>query len=358
MRSNKQIDFLFALFRPEFEDFILPIANELQTRRKTVAVLRGRELDNFIARIQRSQVRHPKVVITTNEVNSIDNFSNSKKVLLPHAIFLPDHIPTPISLSNPSFFYFDYYFAPNGFWMEWLLKSLMDAAYWLPIQEIKQTQKVIVPGGYIKALPSVSNIPAKNIGVKTIVYATNVFSPEHHGHRFHLDGQKVLNELAIAFPNAKILCRPHPTDSRREFVKQIQNALAHFGNIEIDTSGLPAKKFYAEADVFITDMSSTAFVHEYITARRPIFFASEETQLKNIRFFRLVEKFGHAVSTIEDLIELIKIKFERDDGLSDADLKVFQEIFLNKHNNLEQLASDLINIQKLKRMNHWLALPI
>lgn len=357
MRRNKQIDFLFALFRPEFEDFVLPIATKLQAMQMNVAVKRGPELNDFIAKIKSSKVIHPKVVITTNEVNSIAHFSRSKKVLLPHAIFLPDHTPTPISLSNPSFFCFDYYFAPNGFWMEWYLKSLIDAAYWMPIQEIEQTQKCIVPGGYVKTLPPVLTNSSKNVGVKTIVYATNVFSPELHGHRFHLDGQKILHELAVAFPEANILCRPHPTDSKREFVEKTKNALSQFRNVEFDTTGQPTKKIYAEADVFITDLSSTAFVHEYVTARKPIFFASEELQNEFTRFFKLVKKFGYAISTTQELIELIKLKFEKDDVLSETELLAFRNILLNRNNNLEQLASDLTNIKDSKRAVHWLVLP-
>jgi len=122
------LTFYLRYFALNLKIFLL-IANKRQAMQMNVAVKRGPELNDFIAKIKSSKVRHPKVVITTNQVNSIAHFSRSKKVLLPHAIFLPDYVPTEISLSNPSFFCFDYYFAPNKFWIKWFLKSLINAAY-------------------------------------------------------------------------------------------------------------------------------------------------------------------------------------------------------------------------------------
>jgi len=87
------------------------------------------------------------------------------------------------------------------------------------------------------------------------------------------------------------------------------------------------------------------------------FFASEELQDEFTRFFKLVKKFGYAISATQKLIELIKLKFKKDDVFSEIELLAFRNIFLNRYNSLEQLASKLTNIKDSKRAVHWLVLP-
>jgi hypothetical protein len=351
-RSN--IDFLFILNRPEFRDFVDPIYDALQRNGFQCLILEPQETK---ALRQTSKLDSPAVVITTNEYAEIASFSQSKKVLLPHAIFLRDSTPTPLSLGNEHFLDFDFYFASNIFWFEWIQKSLIDFAYYPPSQIRSKSEKFIVLGGYVKRLSSISSSrEAATEGSPLILYAPNVYSPELPHHRFHLDGSQILMNLAKSFPQANIVCRPHPTDANRDQTKDVIKSLVEYKNVSFDLSLTPNPDLYSRPDILITDLSTFALAHELMTNLRPIFIFNKLSPDLN-RFTQLASRFADIATNTDELVTLVKRKLDQTDTLKPSEKMIFKELFLSEINNLNQVVKDLVHIRNAKKSENWMKVP-
>ena len=354
--KHKQIDFLFVLHRPEFFDFVKPIFDTLESAGCRCLTLKSNEINDFKIRLQKRDLSEPSVVLSTNEFQEISLFENSKKVLLPHSIFIRDSTPTPDSLGFRFFSEFDFYFAPNVFWFEWIIKSLIDVSYYDHLNQ-KKKPKFIIPGGYLKKLPSTSSeFQQINNESPLILYAPSVFSPELKEHRFHIDGSKILISLAKSFPQARLICRPHPTDSHQKYIQHALSSLAEYRNVSFDFSLTPNAKLYSEPDIVITDMSGFAFTHEFVTTLKPIFmFNKFSTETK--RFAQLASTFGDIATSVEELIMLVARKLASADYLEKSEVEVFRNLFLGKVNSPNQLLIDLMSIKNSSPSVTWLEVP-
>lgn len=350
---RNRVDFLFLLNRPEFRDFIEPLVNDLEGRGYKCLALEPKHLKKK----EISGIKAPLVVITASEYPEISNFLFSKKVLLPHSIFIRDTTPTPLSLGNIHFLDFDFYFAPNIFWFEWILKSLSDIAYYSHL-EIGNSKKFIILGGNVKKLPpKIDDTQPATIETPLILYAPSVFSQELPLHRFHLDGLQILLSLARAFPRAKIVCRPHPTDMNRDYVNVIASSLTENSNIYFDLTLTPNIDLYSKPDIVITDLSGFAFTHQFVTTLRPIFIFDKQLSPSLERFTQLATRFGDVASDVEELIGIVDRKLKLSDTLEKSDAKIFRKLFLSEINNKNQLINDLIRILKRKPSKDWIKVP-
>lgn len=352
--QRNRVDFLFILNRPEFRDFIDPLISDLQSQGYNCCALEPKDL---IAN-KNHGLKAPSVVITTSEYPGISEYHFSKKVLLPHSIFIRDTTPTPLSLGNAHFLDFDFYFAPNIFWFEWILKSLFDTAYYSRVEVEKKSEKFIVLGGYVKKLPPKIYDPLPRTSETPIIlYAPSVFSPELPVHRFHLDGLQILLNLSQSFPRAKIVCRPHPTDMNRDHINVITSSLTENSNIYFDLTLTPAIDLYSKPDIVITDLSGFAFTHQFVTTQRPIFIFNKQLSPDLERFTQLASRFGDIASDVKELIGIVDRKLKWSDTLEKSNANFFRKLFLSDLNNKNQLINDLIRILKLEQSNDWIKVP-
>lgn len=352
--QRNRVDFLFILNRPEFRDFIDPLVSDLEGRGYKCLALEPKHLKKEEIR----GIKAPRVVITTSEYPKISNFYFSKKVLLPHSIFIRDTTPTPLYLGNIHFLDFDFYFAPNIFWFEWILKCLSDIAYYSHLEIEKKSEKFIVLGGCVKKLPPKIYDPQPTTSeTPLILYAPSVFSQELPLHRFHLDGHQILLNLSQAFPRAKIVCRPHPTDMNRDYINVIASSLTENSNIYFDLTLTPAIDLYSKPDIVITDLSGFAFTHQFVTTLRPIFIFDKQLSPSLERFTQLVTRFGDIASDVEELIGIVDRKLKMSDTLEKSDAEIFRKLFLSEVNNKNQLINDLIRIMKRKPSKDWVKVP-
>ena len=364
-RGEPVLDFLFLIPRPEFADFVTPMLGLLEADGYRCLAARNDEIGIFVERLQAGLVSSPRVVVSTNEISYISRFQNSKKVLLGHSFFIRDTIPTPTEQGADYFFDFDFFFAPSIFYLEWTIRALFDANYFAPHKTLREASsqglfKCVIPGGYAKKLPSIEDVAAAKEGIDhpLVLYAPSVFSPEHTGHRFHLDGREIVSALSTCLPNAIIICRPHPTDFHRETVRDAIVSFADAKNIHFSLENTPDPMLYAIPDVVITDMSGFAFVHEWLTKRRPIFMIQEEESRKHPRFISLARQFGHVVHDVDRLIAQVQAQLSGADMLSPDEVVRFNKLFGLPFNNPQALKSDLVLIHNGTSGPHWLRIPI
>lgn len=358
MKNNRpEIDFAFLLPRPEFLDFIEPIYEALKATGQKCSLLRPEEISAYPGKEKIRGSNQPKVVVSTNEIPEISRFPSSKKVLLGHSLFMRDTIPTPPEMGAVHFMEFNYFFVPTPLYMGWTIRAILDENYFSPANVTSSTAKVIIPGGYVKKLPIEKNKIQERKGKKSILYVPSVFSPEHAGHKFHLDGEKIISTLSRAFPEINIICRPHPTDRTRNYVEELVKMYASVPNVIFDLSPTPATSLYADPDIVITDMSGFAFVHQLVTRQRPIFLVSPDEANNNKRFMALVEKYGNKAGTMDELTQVIHKKLSEKEEMSKNDILAFDSIFKNPLNNVAPLQADLIRIKDGIVAEHWIHLP-
>lgn len=359
MKNNSpETDFAFLLPRPEFLDFIEPIYEALKATGQKCTLLRQEEISAFPGKEKIRKCNQPKVVVSTNEIPEISKFPNSKKVLLGHSLFMRDTIPTPPEMGATHFMEFDYFFVPTPLYMGWTIRAILDENYFPSASTSSSRTKVIIPGGYVKKLPTQKNKIQARKGKKNILYVPSVFSPEHAGHKFHLDGEKIISTLSQAFREINIICRPHPTDRTRKYVEDLVKMYASVPNVIFDLSPTPANSLYADPDIVITDMSGFAFVHQLITRIKPIFLVSAAEAINNKRFIVLVEKYGHKAESLDELKKIICSKLIKQDEISGQDLIDFKKNFENPYNSVTALQNDLLNIKNGLCASHWVHLPI
>lgn len=356
-----KIDFVFVNPRPEFADFFIPVLESLRAAGYVALILNVAETEALQEGNKRGDLPVPKVVICTNELPCIARFTSSAKVLLGHSLYIRDTIPGPIALGADHFFSFDYFFTPSTFYTEWTIRSIFDGNYVGLDKEHKgDLVKYVIPGGYAKSLPrkrSPSPRPAK---APFILYAPSVYSPEHTGHRFHLDGCEILFTLASYFPQARIVCRPHPTDREHSYIKEMIDMLnaQHVNNIEFDLSDTPDPRLYSDPDIVLTDMSGFAFVHELKTHSRPIFFIPEEEVARHPRFVALVCQFARLVRNTQQLVSVVQAQIEHGDQLTEKEAQFFESLFATPFNSVESLHADLLRIHAGQQAEHWIRLPM
>ncbi|MBV8049109.1 MAG: hypothetical protein JO171_18320 [Paludibacterium sp.] len=356
-------DFAFVLPRPEFSDFIGPILALLRGAGYQCMLLGPYEAQSLIQDCQAGRIRPPTVVVSPNEGEYISGFAGSKKVLLGHSFFIRDTIPSPIEMGADHYFEFDYFFAPSTFYAEWTIRALYDANYvglgYANAMDQGIT-KYVIPGGYAKALPPPRAPGGPRPAQPLILYAPSVYSPEHTGHRFHLDGSEILFSLARTFPHARIVCRPHPTDRDHDYVRQMMALFAaqRMDNITFDLSNTPSPTLYADPDVLLTDMSGFGFVYEMLTRQRPIFFIPEDECTKHPRFSALTCQFGRLVHNVQQLLGVVQAQLAQPDLLEGGAASLFDSVFALPYNTVDALMADLIRILKGERGEHWINLPV
>ncbi|TDR73532.1 hypothetical protein [Paludibacterium purpuratum] len=356
-------DFAFVLPRPEFSDFIGPILAKLREAGYQCMLLNPDQALALAQDCHTGQVQPPKVVISTNEGEFISGFTRSAKVLLAHSFFIRDTIPTPIEQGADHYFEFDYFFAPSTFYAEWTIRALYDANYvglgYANAMDHGIT-KYVIPGGYAKALPPARKPGGPRPEQPLILYAPSVLSPEHTGHRFHLDGNQILFSLARAFPHARIVCRPHPSDRTRDFVPHMMALFASQGmdNVSFDLSVTPPPTLYADPDVLLTDMSGFAFVYEMLTRQRPIFFIPADECAKHPRFCALTCQFARLVNNVQQLLDVVQAQLNQPDVLEGDVAALFDSVFALPYNTVDALMADLVRIHQGERAEHWINLPV
>jgi hypothetical protein len=106
-----------------------------------------------------------------------------------------DTIPTPAEMGNRYFGMFDFYFAPSQPYIDWTIRAVLDAMYFSSLDKDNKSEKVIIPGGYVKKLPFAFS--AQKDCKHKILYVPSVFSPEHTGHVFHRIGEKIIKLVNI-----------------------------------------------------------------------------------------------------------------------------------------------------------------
>lgn len=356
-----QIDFVFVIPRPEFSDFMIPIMGSLRTSGYITLLLNVAETEALLEGNKRGDLPVPKVVVSTNELPCIALFTSSAKVLLGHSLYIRDTIPGPIAQEADHFFSFDYFFTPSTFYTEWTIRSIFDGNYvGLDKEHQGDLIKYVIPGGYAKSLPQKRPPSPRPVTAPFILYVPSVYSPEHTGHRFHLDGCEILYTLASYVPNARIVCRPHPTDKSRSYIQEMIDILnaQKINNIEFDLSDTPDPSLYADPDIVLTDMSGFAFVHELKTHSRPIFFIPEDEVSKHPRFVALVCQFARLVRNTQQLVAVVQAQIEQGDQLGQQDAQFFESLFATPFNNVESLHADLLRIHAGNQAEHWIRLPM
>lgn len=129
-------------------------------------------------------------------------------------------------------------------------------------------------------------------------------------------GNRILRELAIKFPDYKIIYKPF-ADELPEVIDSVMFDLEKFGNVFLSEVGGNYWKLYSSANIFISDFSSTAYT--YLTAlKKPvIFFSPYESQLpESIRagtYCANREKVGWIATDVSSVLDGCKDQIEKFD---------------------------------------------
>lgn len=363
-------DFLVIDSRPEFSDFYTPLIPRLKKQGFNVRVISQQQLNNLLnideALADNQRLLSARVVLTTNESHWIKYFTQSKKVLLGHSIFMRDTIPSPATLKNQHYNSFDYYFCPSMYYMNWTINSLFDGAILsdkMMLEKHFSRKKILIPGGYVKARQNIEEIrearnSTSNRSIKKILYVPSVYSPEHSGHNFHTHGIAIVSALAEHCGSASITCRPHPTDQNRLHTLKVIDTFINNPKIAIDLSLTPDPSLYFESDVLVTDMSGFAFKHVLETGIRPIFFVEKQEAINHPRFIAIAERFGHVASNMQELVALVSKQLKSPDRLDSSELECLSKTFYHQFNNIETMTNDLIAIHRGNTLNHWTNLTV
>lgn len=355
--SASGVDFMFFLPRPEFADFIMPARQALEQQG---FVCRSCGVDD----VDIAAEMRPRVLVTTNETPHIALFKQSRCVLVGHSIYIRDTLSTPPEQGVAHYLDFDYYFVPSVFYMSWALRALFDVHYFCPDKADElRTQgrllKHVIPGGYAKNL----KVPAQTRAADArplILYAPSVFFDTHdnQGHRFHLDGVDLLKALAKRYPQADIVCRPHPTDRFRQYVLDAIATLSVYPNVRFDLDAVPDPALYSKPDVLITDMSGFAFTYELQTQRRPIFVLNREEIAVNPRFHSLAKQYGRIVGSADHLVAMVGHQLREPDLLNTEQTARFRSLFGFPFNSALALTQDLVHIHAGTSAEHWVSVPL
>lgn len=352
-----QVDFMFFLPRPEFADFVAPARQALEQQGYVCRSCSVEDVD-IAAEMQ------PRVLVTTNETPHIARFAQARRVLVGHSIYIRDTLSTPPEQGVAHYLDFDYYFVPSVFYMSWALRALFDVHYFCPDKADQlrlqgRLLKHVIPGGYAKNLKTPQLSPAADAR-PLILYAPSVFFDTHddQGHRFHLDGVDLLKALAKRYPQADIVCRPHPTDRFRQYVLDAIAALSVYPNVRFDLEAVPDPALYSKPDVLITDMSGFAFTYELQTQRRPIFVLNREEIAANPRFHSLARQYGRIVGSADHLVAMVGHQLRTPDLLDAEQSARFRSLFGFPFNSALALTQDLVHIHAGTSAEHWVRVPL
>jgi hypothetical protein len=123
--------------------------------------------------------------------------------------------------------------------------------------------------------------------------------------------EEILNNL-ILIKNYNIIFRPHPTDSKSKFIKNLIKKYKKFNNFKFDNS-VNYYSIYKNSEILITDISDTAYAYTILT-NNPVLFISidelyvnEYNKVRKLKYFHNRSKIGEVLTKVEELPKKISM---------------------------------------------------
>lgn len=206
----------------------------------------------------------------------------------------------------------NYVVAPSRAFFDWFKKLLCDT----PIA----SEVVLIPGGYPKLDRLIRQYQDVSRNKDRIVYAPTQSLIPHPWSEWtnSLDhGLEIFRALRKAFPNKRLVFRPHPNDlthleqgsfgATGRYLQDLLHFVEQDPWCELDRSPDPWVRQYAYADLMVSDTSSTAFTFALVTGR-PVMFWSPKDQAfraaagRRLSFIDDRYKIGSVVENIQQLV--------------------------------------------------------
>jgi len=181
----------------------------------------------------------------------------------------------------------------------------------------------IIPGGYLQLDRNIELAQAYQGQQDSILYAPTLALADYP-HRDLASSMEhavaIVQALLEAFPQMRIIVRPHPSDlrlyqlNRKDQISQAFERLMQYcdqqSNCFIDDNATNYMNSYNRSAVLVSDTSSTAFTYAFTTQRPVVFFSAKESQLqqqlaKQLKFIQDREQLGQVVESIPQLQQAV-----------------------------------------------------
>jgi CDP-glycerol glycerophosphotransferase (TagB/SpsB family) len=150
-------------------------------------------------------------------------------------------------------------------------------------------------------------------------------------------GPAVLESLLEAFPDRRIIFRPHPSDLRLHELNRQDTHSEVFGRMleicrtrarcELDDNATSYLDSYRRSAVLVSDTSSTAFTFALSTGRPVVFLSPREEEMnaelgRHLKFVNDRQQIGMVTTTVEEMTTAVDTTLQEDRA---EDLRRFRD---------------------------------